>query len=118
MNLRNLLGPGLAVLGFAALSCCAPSCKAQEVDPDHFALTGVETYPGGNAPAARAIKSTKKLQPAAEAKQAKLAQPVVQERKSPSAPAADPAKLAPAALRERKASPSTPKKSATPAPSN
>ena len=60
MNLRNLLGPGLAVLGFAALSCCAPSCKAQEVDPDHFALTGVETYPEGNAPAARATKSTKK----------------------------------------------------------
>ncbi len=115
MNLRNLLGPGLAVFGFAALSCCAPSCKAQEVDPDHFTLTGVETYPEGNAPAARAIKSGKKLP---ETNQAKLMQPVVQERKTPLAPAADPAKLAPAALRERKASPSTPKKSATPAPSN
>lgn len=117
MKLRNLVGPGLTVLGFAALSCFAPSCKAQEVEPDHFTLTGVETYPERTTSAAAAVKSSKNLQPAREAKQAKLMQPVIQERKTP-ASGANPAKLAPAAIRYRKTSPSMPKKSATPAPSN
>jgi hypothetical protein len=117
MKLRQLLGPGLAVLGFAALSCCAPSCKAQEVNPDHFTLTGVETYAERGTSVAPAVNSSKKLQPAAEANQAKVIAPAVQGRKAPVS-GANPATLAPAALRERKASPATPKKSTTPAPGN
>jgi hypothetical protein len=117
MKLRHLLGPGLAVLGFAALSSCAPTCQAQEVDPDQFTLTGVETFPERGASVPSAAKSSSKIQPGLEAKQAKQIAPVVQGRKAPVS-SADPATLAPAALHERKASPTTPKKNPTPAPSN
>src|SRR4029077_4286427 len=41
---------GLGMLGSATLLCCAPSCKAQEMDPDHFTTTGVETFPERSTP--------------------------------------------------------------------
>lgn len=116
MKFRQLLGPGLAVLGFAALSLAAPSCKAQEVNPDHFTSTGVETYPERGATGSSAA-SSKKAQAAPEVKQAKVTPPAARGRKA-TTPSDSSATLTPAAVRERKGVPSAPKKSTTPAPSH
>ena len=43
MRLGKATVPGLALLGFAFF-CSAPSCKAQEVNPDHFTETGIEPF--------------------------------------------------------------------------
>ena len=115
MNLQNALRPGLAVLGFAVLWCFAPSCKAQEVDPDHFTLTGVETYPERTTPVP-AVKKSNATQPALAARQAKLAQPVVQERKTQPTPSAQQVKLVQPIVQERKLAANSPEKSQTPAP--
>jgi len=74
---RKTLVPGLAFFGFAALMCCTPSCKAQEVNPDHFTDKGVETFPERTQPVVK-----KKTPTAPDLKQANLTQRVVAPRKS------------------------------------
>jgi hypothetical protein len=39
----------IAGLGLAMLFCGAPPGQAQEVSPDHFTATGVETFEGASA---------------------------------------------------------------------
>ncbi len=78
MRLRKTLVPGLAFFGFAALLCCPPSCKAQEVNPDHFTDKGVETFPERTQP----VVLKKAAQAAPEVAQTSLKQPVSVPRKT------------------------------------
>jgi len=82
MPSRKTLVPGLAFFGFAALLFCTPSCKAQEVNPDHFTDKGVETFPERKQPAVQ----KKATQAAPEMTQANLTQPVSLPRKSARTP--------------------------------
>jgi hypothetical protein len=66
---------GLVLFGIAALFCCVPSCQAQDVDPDHFTATGVETFPERSTPTP-AAKNRKKARPGSTAAQANPAKPV------------------------------------------
>lgn len=85
MRLGKATLPGLALLGFA-LFCSAPSCKAQEVNPDHFTDTGVEPF-SGNAKSAvkknqQNAQVAQKSAPAAQVKEASLTEAVAKPRKS------------------------------------
>src|SRR5260221_8183198 len=68
-SIHNLLG-GRHVLTaafgctslFVALFAGAPQSKAQEVNPDHFTATGVETFEGSTGQPARVLVKTKAQQ--------------------------------------------------------
>jgi len=87
MLLGKATVPALALVGFA-LFCAAPSCKAQEVNPDHFTATGVEPFSEHARPVVK--KSVQNAQvatktaPAPQVKDTSLTQPVGKPRKSAS----------------------------------
>ena len=63
LSLRSTARPLTIAFGLALatmLVCCTPSCRAQEVNPDHFTATGVEdVYPVKRpSPAHRSTKQT------------------------------------------------------------
>jgi len=85
MRLGKATVPGLALLGFAFF-CSAPSCKAQEVNPDHFTETGIEPFSEHALTVVKnGVQDTQVAQkgaPAAQVKEASLTQAVAKPRKS------------------------------------
>src|SRR5215472_5018180 len=90
MRLGKAPVPGLALLGFAPF-CPAPSCKAQEVNPDHFSEIGVEPFSEHARPAVKSnaqnTQVAQKSATAAQVKEASLTQAVAKPRKSSKASA-------------------------------
>lgn len=89
MLLGKAIVPGLTLAGFAMLFCSTPSCKAQEVNPDHFTATGVEGFFEQTQPVVKKnvhnAQVAQKSAPGPQVKQASLTEAVVQPRKSPKA---------------------------------
>jgi hypothetical protein len=90
MRLGKVTVPGLALLGFA-LFCSAPSCKAQEVNPDHFTETGVEPFSEHARPVAKkdgqSAQAAQKNVVTPQMKEASLTEAVAKPRKSSKASA-------------------------------